>query len=142
MGSAADHPADHPAERSAAERSAAARQTPPRPARRPRPTSTYPWDPQADLPKTPDSWGLSLIRGRLLAVLASGLSLWGASGPAIQAARHMWAEGVTPEHIGAVMTQTTVVVDSATALLIAGGAIVAAAAAGASKLRSWWRHRV
>jgi len=88
-----------------------------------------------------DPLWLSAVRGRLLAVLASGLSLWGAVGPAYQALRHLWAEGASPEHAAAVLTQTTVALDSLDALLLASGAAVALAASAASKARSWWRQR-
>jgi len=89
----------------------------------------------------PDGPWMSLVRGRVLAIVASGLSLWAAAGPAYQAVQHLWADGPAPEHVAAVLTQTTVVLDSGSALLLALGSAVALAAAAVSKARQWWAHR-
>jgi len=88
-----------------------------------------------------DPLWLSALRGRMLAVLASALSLWVAAEPAAQAVRHLLDEGPSSAHVAAVMSRSTLVLDHADALLIALASLIALAAAGVSKVRSWWRHR-
>jgi len=95
----------------------------------------------ASLQPQKDPLWLSALRGRMLAVLASGLALWGSAGPAWHELQAMLAEGPTGAHVGAMLTHATVVTDHGTALLVAGGALVSLLAALASKLRSRWQAK-
>lgn len=83
-----------------------------------------------------DTVWLSAVRGRVLAVLGAGLSLWASAIPAWRAAQHLWAEGPSAEHVQNVLLTTASSMDAAQVLIVAGGSLVAVVAAGLSKLRS------
>jgi hypothetical protein len=93
------------------------------------------------LPTKTDTVWLSALRGRVLAVLGAGLSLWATAVPAWHALSHLFRDGPTGEHIQLAMTATATSLDAAQVLLVAGGSLVAVVAAGLSKVRSLNRVR-
>jgi hypothetical protein len=92
------------------------------------------------LPPKDPLW-LSALRGRMLAVLASGLALWGSAGPAWREVQLLWTDGATAAHVGAVLSHVTALTDHGMALVVAGGSLIALLSALASKLRSRWHAR-
>jgi len=88
-----------------------------------------------------DPLWLSALRGRLLAVVASGLALWGSIGPAWREAQALMADGPTGAHVGAILAHVTALTDHGANLLVAGSSLVALLAALGSKWRSARRTR-
>lgn len=109
---------------------------PPPPPPPPRPDIT-PWvlvPPDLREPR-PDPLWVSALRGRLLAVLASGGSLI-LSGDALwRLYGHIRAEGLTAEHLSTLSALSGSAYDAVTALSVSVLSLVALAAAGLSKLR-------
>lgn len=84
--------------------------------------------------RQPDGW-LSLLRGRLLAVASSSVGLYFAGAAAWGQWQHLQAEGPTPEHTGALLTQIGVLWDHGDAVILALTSCVSMLAAGVSWLR-------
>lgn len=91
------------------------------------------WTPPRD-----PAW-LSALRGRLLAALASGISLWFSGGQLLALIGGIQDGGLTAAAGAELVTHAGVVYDAAGALVIAGASLVALVASVGSKAREWAR---
>jgi hypothetical protein len=83
---------------------------------------------------------LSALRGRLLAAVASGVSLWVSGGYLLAVLSGIGDAGVTAQSGAELVTHTGAVYDAAAALIAAGASLVSLIASVGSKAREWARH--
>lgn len=91
-------------------------------------------------PRTDPAW-VSAIRGRLLAAMASALSLYVSGAHLVEMVSAVGRDGISAESGVAIVAHTGVVVDAAAALTVAAASLIALIASVGSKAREWMRER-